>query len=280
MQLPPMQAGGHHIPEPLTCGLFRTTDRCCQHPTVYRMRVEGLLGLALGFLEPELVSQLFGLPAFPCVHLVSHLAQEPVEVLFADLHRAEGRIPLASCSWTGDGLHILHHHNRERQDRVQLRHDACLGLPAAPCGWGEPLFTVQTIVEALRSAPLAKPTSTSHRSARFDGLFDVFRRLDHQVRDGVPRSNHAEAFKRAPRINAYHERLIVRLLLVAELDVEQAKLVAFRFGFARLEQVTSFGGGTWHERYPAGIDNWYSQGISLLQVKPGLIRPFVTARRA
>ena len=156
-------------------------------------------------------------------------------------------------------------------------------MPWPPSGsvWrGEPLFTVQAIVEALRSAPLAEPTSTSHRSTRLDGLFDVIRRLDHQVRHGVKSPNHAEAFKLAPRIHAYHERLIVRLLLVAELDVEQAKLIALRFGFARFEQVTSFGGGTWHERYPAGIDNWYSQGISLLQVKPGLIRPFVTARGA
>jgi hypothetical protein len=87
----------------------------------------------------------------------------------------------------------------------------------------------------------------------------VGRSLRHEVEDGVFGAHHADAFKLAARINPNHKGLIGGGLLIAQLDIEQAQLVAFGAGLPTFEQVASFGRGARHEGDPSGVDNWYSQ---------------------
>jgi hypothetical protein len=50
-----------------------------------------------------------------------------------------------------------------------------------------------------------------------------------------------EAFKLRSWVNAYHQRLIVRLLFVDELDIEQPKFVSLWPALATLEEIAGFG---------------------------------------
>ena|SRR5205807_524655 len=61
MDLPPMEPGPNDVPQAGTSWFLCSTDGCCRHPTINSVRVKGLPRLALGFLEPILVSQFFGL---------------------------------------------------------------------------------------------------------------------------------------------------------------------------------------------------------------------------
>src|SRR6266446_3766802 len=143
-------------------------------------------------------------------------------MLFAHLHRTESRIPFTPCPWTGDGLHIFHHGIREWQNGLEVSDDAGFGLPPTACrGWDTSL-AVMTVIKALRASPLAKSTSTPHGSPCLDGLLDVIGCFRHEIDHAVFGPNDAEAFKLTAWVDAYHKRLIVRLLFVGELYVEQA----------------------------------------------------------
>src|SRR5437764_601812 len=78
----------------------------------------------------------------------------------------------------------------------------------------------------------------------------MIRCLHHQVDDGLLRADHTEALKFASRIDPSHEGLILRFLLVAQLDVEYTEFVSLWSGFATLEEVACFGGCTGHEWPP------------------------------
>ena len=190
-------------------------------------------------------------------------------MLFAHLHGTKGRIPLASLAWAGDGLHIFHHGIGQWHDRLQVSHHAGFGLPATACRGGNTLLAIETIIKPLGASPFAKSASTPHGSARFHCILDVIRGPHHEVRHGILGPNDTKAFKLRAWIDAHHEGLIVRLLFVGELHIEQTQFVTLGTSEARLEQVAGFGGCAGHECYSACIDNWNSQGISLLLVKPG-----------
>src|SRR3989442_3821646 len=147
--------------------------------------------------------------------------------------------------------------------------DADFGFPSAPCRGRKTLFAVEAIVKPLGASPLPPTSGTAQRASRLDGIFDILGRLHHQVEHGVLGTDHTEPFKFAARIDTHDERLIVRFLLLGELDVEQAQFVSLWPRLAILEQMAGFSGCTGHQSHPACIHDWYSQGISLLQVKPG-----------
>jgi hypothetical protein len=164
-------------------------------------------------------------------------------VLFAYLHGTEGLIPLATFALARRDLHILYNHIREWEDGEQLPDDPDFGFPSAPCGWGDALLTVETVSKPPRASPFARPSGTSHGPPCLDGLFDVIGSFCHEVKHGLLGSNHAVALEFGTRVNANHKRLISRLLLVAELDIEEAKFVPPGPGFATLEEMTSLGRG-------------------------------------
>jgi hypothetical protein len=78
------------------------------------------------------------------------------------------------------------------------------------------------------------------------------------MQDGILCPNDTEALELRPWINANHKRLILWLLLVRELHVEQAELVALGSSVSTLEQVASLSRRTRHEWNPTPIHNWYS----------------------
>ncbi len=89
VQLATHEPGAYQVPQLPACGLLCSTDRCCHDPSVYRMGVEGLFRFALGLLETVRVAQFFGLVPLAQVDRQAHLAQEVVQMLFADLHRTK-----------------------------------------------------------------------------------------------------------------------------------------------------------------------------------------------
>ena len=68
MDLTAVQHGWDHVPQARTRWLLRSNDRGRQHPGIHGMAFNGLLGFAFRLLEPVLLTQRFGLPAFPYVH--------------------------------------------------------------------------------------------------------------------------------------------------------------------------------------------------------------------
>ena len=81
-------------------------------------------------------------------------------------------------------------------------------------------------------------------------------RFCHEVEDGILGTRHAIALELASGINARHKRLIVRFLLIRELDVEQPRLVPFGPRLAAFEQVASFGGRAGHLGDAPRVNNW------------------------
>jgi hypothetical protein len=73
MQLATMQTSGYDIPQARTGWSLGLTDPGRQNPTINRMRVKGLLGLALRLLESVALAQFFGLPALTQMNGESHL---------------------------------------------------------------------------------------------------------------------------------------------------------------------------------------------------------------
>src|SRR5690242_15705759 len=61
MNLTPMKLRPNDVPQAHAGWFFRPMNGSSHHPSIYGMRVEGLLGLAFCFLESILFSQLFGL---------------------------------------------------------------------------------------------------------------------------------------------------------------------------------------------------------------------------
>ena len=187
-------------------------------------------------------------------------------MLFAHLHGTESRIPLPPLTFPGDGLHIFHHGIPQGHDTFQMRHDAGFGFPATACrGWNT-LLATQTIIKPFGASPFAKSASTAPGSTRLHCLLDVTGGLHHEVRHGITGPNDTEALELRAWIDAHHQGLIVRFAAIAQLDVEQAQFVPLGTSESRLEEMACLGGRTGHECDPACIDNWYSQGISLLQV--------------
>src|SRR5215472_8898177 len=130
----------------------------------------------------------------------AHLLHEAIEVFFAYLDRSEGSVPLPSFAWSGGGLHILDHDIGEWQDGEQVGNHPCFGLPAAARRGRYPLLAME-------------PPGPSHRSARLHGVFDMIRRFDHQVQDGLVCAHHTEPLKLGPWITPYDQQLLVRFLL-------------------------------------------------------------------
>jgi len=258
VQLPPMQAGSYHVPQAGTRGLGRPTDRCRQDPRINGVRVKGLLGLALSLLESVLLSQLLCLVSLAEMNRETHLTEQAIQVLFPDLDRAKRPVPLAPFALAGHSLHILNHHSGEWQYFLQLSNHPRFGFPATSGRRRHPLLAVEAIVKPLGSSPFAVSSCSSHGSPRFDSFFDVIGCLCHETEHGILGANHTEALKLASWVYAHSQRLIVWLLLIDQLDVEQAKFVSLWSRLATLEEVASFHRRTGHELYPACIHNWYS----------------------
>src|SRR5947208_12205351 len=148
-------------------------------------------------------------------------------MFFAHLDRAEGAVPLASLPFACDGLHILNHDIGEWQHLLQVHDDTGFGFPSTACRRWDPLLALRPISKPFGSVPLAVSPCPSHGPACLDGSLYMVGCLYHQVDDGLFRPTHTEAFKLAAWINSCHQRLIVRVLLVAQLHVEESELVAF-----------------------------------------------------
>ena len=133
MQLAAVEHCWDDVPQSRTCRLFSPTDRRCQHPTIYRVRGEGLLALAVRLCEAVVFTQLLRLPALSGMDGQPHFAQESVQVLFSNLYRAKRGIPTASFSLVGLGAHIFNDGVGKRQDFAQLRHDPRFRLPPTAC---------------------------------------------------------------------------------------------------------------------------------------------------
>src|SRR5712691_2740789 len=103
------------------------------------------------------------------------------------------------------------------------------------------------------------PPCSARRSAGFYCLFHMVGCFRHQVQHSVTGPHHAIALELGAWVNACYKGLGVRLLRVAELDVEEAQLVAFGPRLPALEEVAGFGGRTRHERDTPRVNDWYSQ---------------------
>src|SRR5262249_54093968 len=151
---------------------------------------------------------------------------------FSDLHRTKGRIPLALFALARLGTDILYTNLRERQKVEQMSHDARLGFPSAARRRRNALLATQAIVEALGPPPLAAPSRPAHGPACLNCLLDMIRGFDHQVKHRITRAYDAQALELAPRIAANYKRLILWSLFVAQLHIEDPKLVPLRSSFA------------------------------------------------
>src|SRR5260221_210596 len=179
------------------------------------MALERLLGLTFRLRESVSVAQGFGLPTLLEMNGQAHRAEQPIQMGFADLYGAKGRIPLAVLARSGDGLHIFDHDRGYRQHGAQLFHDPRLGLPSAARRGRYPLLAVEPIVEAFGSSPLARSSCAPHGASSLHGLFDVSGCLHHEVHHGVTGPDDAEPLERTARINPHDKGLVIRLLLVA-----------------------------------------------------------------
>ncbi len=154
-----------------------------------------------------------------------------------------------------------------------MRDHPRFGLPPAARRGRDAALPVESVVESFGPAPLAVPSRPPHRAAGLHRLFHMVGRFRHEVQYRVFRADHAIALERASGVNAHHKRLIVRLLLVRELDVEQAELVALWFRMPALLQVAGFGGRVRHQLHASTIHDWYSHKDFL---PPGQSRGTIT----
>lgn len=184
------------------------------------MRAKALLFLLFGLLEAKLLTQVFGLPAFSQVERQSHGTQESVQMRFATLHRAEGGVPLALFTWLCHGLDILHDGIRQGKRLLELGHDTGFGLPSTACRGCNALCAVEAVIEPRGPAPFPMSACSAHGSPDLDGILYICGCFHHQVDHRVPGANYAESLKLAAWINAYHQGLIVRLLMVGQMDRE------------------------------------------------------------
>jgi hypothetical protein len=162
------------------------------------------------------------LPTLFEVEREAHLGQQIVQMLFANLDRAKGRIPRALLAFAGLSIHIFHDHIRERHNGEQMSHNPCLCLPSASRRGGNTARTREPVLAATGTSPFAEPTRSAHDPAGLDGFLDVIGGLNHEMQDGIACPNDTEALELRPWIDAKHKRLIVWFLLVRELHVEQA----------------------------------------------------------
>jgi hypothetical protein len=86
----------------------------------------------------------------------------------------------------------------------------------------------------------------------------MIRSLHHQIEHRITCANHTEALPLGTWIDANHKRLMLWLLLVRELHVEQAELVALGSSLSTLEQVASLPRSAGHLWNLASIDDGYS----------------------
>lgn len=235
------------------------------------MAVKALFGFATRLLESILLPEFFGLPSLSRVDGQTHFTQEAVQMLFANLNRAECGIPLPILARASHGLHIFYHSIRERQNLFQLSYHTGFGFPSAPRRRGNALFTLEAIVETLGSAPLAMPPPPSHGSPDLYGIFDVRRGFHHQIKHRVLCANDTEALKFTPWVDAHDQGLVIRFLLIAQLDVEQTELVPLWPGIATLKQVASFGRSAGHLWDALAINNGktHRKGFPFTRSEPG-----------
>src|SRR5258708_35061652 len=110
------------------------------------MALESLLGLPLPLHESVELAQRFGLPPLLEMEGQSQLAEQSIQMVFADLDGAKGRIPLAVLARSGDGLHIFDPGRGYGQNGAQLFHDSRLGFPAAASRGRYPLLALWSIL--------------------------------------------------------------------------------------------------------------------------------------
>jgi hypothetical protein len=236
------------------------------------MRVKGRPTFPLGFLQFVLYSQFLRLPSFAHMDSESHPPEQAVEMFLPYLDRTKGHIPLAAfLALARDSLHILNDGIRERQHLLQLGHNTRFGFPSAARRWREPVRAVQAVSASTWSAPLPETASAAHSPSRLNRCLNMIGCLRHEVAYRLFGTNHAEAFKLAAWINADDQGLIVRFLLVAQLDVEHSELVAFRLRFACFEQVAGLCRCAGHEWHTSAINNWdtHEQGLPFSWSEPG-----------
>jgi len=167
------------------------------------------------WLSKDCLDFLFGLPPLLEMEGQAHLAEQSIQMVFADLDGTKGRIPLAVLARSGDGLHIFDHGRVYRQNGTQLFHDPRLGFPAAASRGRYPLLAVEPIIEAFGASPLARASCSPHSTSSLHGLFDVIGCLHHEVHHRVTGPDDAEPLERTARINPHGKGLVIRLLLVA-----------------------------------------------------------------
>jgi hypothetical protein len=258
VQLAAVQPGGNEVPQSGARWMLRPTDGGCQRPTIDGVALEGSPALALRLHQAVPLPQCFGLPPLPGVNDEAHLPQEPVQVFFANLHRTEEPVPLATFAGSSHGLHVLHHHLGDRQNLQEMRHHPRFGLPPAARRGRNAVLPLEPVVGPLGPAPLAVPPRPAHGAAHLDRLFHVVWRFRHEVEHRLFGADHAVALERASGVNARHKRLVVRFLFVGELHVEQAQLVAPWSRTPALEQSARFGRRAGHQLHASTIDDWDS----------------------
>src|SRR6266566_5144278 len=151
--------------------------------------------------------------------------EESIQVFFPHLNWTERTIPCAALPFAGDRLDILHDHIREWKDGQKVLNHTRFGFPSTTCGWWDTALASEPIIKSLGPAPFARPPCSSHSSSRLDCILYVIRGLKHQVEDGLLGTNHTQALKLTPWIDAHHKRLVSRFLFVAQLDVEEPQFI-------------------------------------------------------
>jgi hypothetical protein len=201
----------------------------------------------------------------------AHFSHKPIEMILANLDRAEGGIPLPMLARSEGRLYIFHYGIGQREDLSKLLYDASFRFPPTPGRGGNALLPLQPIVDPFGASPLSRAACASHGSSYLHRIFHMVRGFCHEIEHGVFASNDTEPFKLTAWIDPHNQGLIVGFLLVDQLDTEHTKLVPLWSGFTTFEQVASCCRGTRHQGCAFRVKNRYSQGISLLPVRAGVI---------
>jgi hypothetical protein len=96
VQLAAMEAERHAIPDTGAGGRCRSTGGGGQHPGIDRMAAECLRLLLARLDEAIVLPELAGDDARVQMNVQPLVLEQSIQMLFADLHRTEGRVPLSS----------------------------------------------------------------------------------------------------------------------------------------------------------------------------------------
>src|SRR6266567_5960601 len=138
--------------------------------------------------------ELLCLPTLFEVQDDAHCGEQIVQVLFANLDRAKGRIPRAVLTFACRGIHLFNDHICQRQNGLQMSHDSRFRLPSASRRWRNAARTSEPVLAATGASPFAEPTCSTHGPTDLDGFLDMIRSLHHQIEHRITCANHTEAF--------------------------------------------------------------------------------------